>query len=219
MNDAFAHCEALVREADKDHFLATLFAPAQHRGGLFALHAFNIEVARIPVAVTQPLAGEIRLQWWVEALDGKRPEEAAANPVAAALIETVVRYRLPQGALLDVAEASRAALYATGEDEARIRAASALVELAARILNDGDEPGIGELAHHAGIAWAAADEGRSQRHLAEAGRLAAGTPPAILPALLHLVLVRPQREGRVLPQWRRQWLLWRAARNPARIFR
>ena len=27
MQDAFAHCEALVREADKDRFLATLFAP------------------------------------------------------------------------------------------------------------------------------------------------------------------------------------------------
>ena len=34
MQDAFAHCEALVRAADKDRFLATLFAPAEHRAAL-----------------------------------------------------------------------------------------------------------------------------------------------------------------------------------------
>ena len=27
MQDAFAHCEALLRAADKDRFLTTLFAP------------------------------------------------------------------------------------------------------------------------------------------------------------------------------------------------
>ena len=55
------------------------------------------------------------------------------------------------------------------------------------------------------------------------------TPPHILPAFLPLALVGPQlrrmeRAGyepfafEPLPAWRRQWLLWRAARNPRRIF-
>jgi NAD(P)-dependent dehydrogenase (short-subunit alcohol dehydrogenase family) len=34
MQDAFAHCEALLRAADKDRFLTTLFAPAEHRNAL-----------------------------------------------------------------------------------------------------------------------------------------------------------------------------------------
>ncbi len=47
MPDAFAHCAELVRTADRDRFIATLFAPAAQRGALHALYAFNIEIARI----------------------------------------------------------------------------------------------------------------------------------------------------------------------------
>ena len=46
-NDAYAHCEALVRTSDKDRFLASLFAPADARPHLFALYAFNLEIARV----------------------------------------------------------------------------------------------------------------------------------------------------------------------------
>ena len=80
MQDAFAHCETLVRAADKDRFLATLFAPAEHRRGLFALYAFNIEVSRVREVVREPLSGEIRLQWWSEVLGGEGRGEVAANP-------------------------------------------------------------------------------------------------------------------------------------------
>ena len=219
MNPAVAHCEQLVRDADKDRFLVTLFAPAQHRAALFALYAFNIEIARVNAAVTQVLAGEIRLQWWVEALEGKRPEEAPANPVASALIEAIARYRLPLDPFIDIIEASRADLYKTGDVEPALRASTALIELAARILNDGEDPDIAELARHAGIAWSSSDDERALRHLAEAGRLATTAPAAIMPALLPMVLVRSARAGKVLPQWRRQWLIWRAARDPRRIFR
>ena len=62
MQDAFAHCEALVRAADKDRFIAALFAPAEHRGALHALYAFNIEIARVREIIREPLAGEVRLQ-------------------------------------------------------------------------------------------------------------------------------------------------------------
>ena len=47
MEQAFAHCEALVRAADRDRFLATLFAKRERRGALFALYAFNVEIARV----------------------------------------------------------------------------------------------------------------------------------------------------------------------------
>ena len=88
MQDAFAHCEALVRAADKDRFLASLFAPAEHRAALLALYAFNIEVSRVREAVREPLPGEIRLQWWSDVLGGQGRGEVAANPVAAALLAT-----------------------------------------------------------------------------------------------------------------------------------
>jgi phytoene synthase len=72
MQDAFAHCEALLRAADKDRFLTTLFAPAEHRNALIALYAFNVEIARVREVVREALAGEIRLQWWSDIFGGER---------------------------------------------------------------------------------------------------------------------------------------------------
>ncbi len=92
MQKNFDYCAALVREADRDRYLATLFAPAEHRDGLFALYAFNVEIAQVRDKAREPLPGEIRLQWWREMLEGVRDGEAAANPVAAALRETLERY-------------------------------------------------------------------------------------------------------------------------------
>src|SRR3984957_15107448 len=95
MQDAFAYCAELVRTADRDRFLASLFAPADRRDALHALYAFNIEVTRVREVAREPLPGEIRLQWWSDVLNGEREGEAQANPVAAALLATVTRHRLP----------------------------------------------------------------------------------------------------------------------------
>ena len=87
MQDAFAYCAELVRTADRDRFLASLFAPAEHRAALHALYAFNVEVARVREVAREPLPGEIRLQWWSDVLNGERAGEASANPVASALLD------------------------------------------------------------------------------------------------------------------------------------
>ena len=111
MPDAFDHCEALVREVDKDRFLATLFAPAKYRRPLFALYAFNVEVARVREQAREPMPGEIRLQWWRDVFAGSGRGEVRANPVAAALLDTVVRYRLPPKMLADLIDARTFDLY------------------------------------------------------------------------------------------------------------
>jgi phytoene synthase len=70
---------------------------------------------------------------------------------------------------------------------------------------------------------------QARRHLAQASRLADGVPTTVLPALLPVALARAvlDRMDRrdydpfapfEIPQWRRQWQLWRAARRPSRIF-
>src|SRR3981081_1071007 len=111
MQDAFAHCEALVRTADKDRFLAALFAPAEHRGALYALYAFNIEIARVREIIREPLAGGIRLQWVNDAIRGKAAGDVEANPVAAALLGAVARYGLPRELLNSMIAARRFDLY------------------------------------------------------------------------------------------------------------
>src|SRR5947209_9723686 len=140
MVDPFKHCEQLVRESDKDRFLATLFAPEKRRGALFALYAFNSEVARIHEVVHQPAAGEIRLQWWRDALEQPGAREARSHPVASALLDTVIRYRLPIDALIRLIEARAFDLYTDPMPdlsalEAYVaRTSSTLIDLAARIL-------------------------------------------------------------------------------------
>jgi 15-cis-phytoene synthase len=47
MQDAYAYCAELVRTAARDRFIATLFAPAEQRGALHALYAFDAELARV----------------------------------------------------------------------------------------------------------------------------------------------------------------------------
>ena len=275
-----AHCEALVRAADKDRFLATLFAPAEHRAALYALYAFNAEIARVREAVREPLAGEIRLQWWNDALEREGRGEVGAHPVATVLLEAIARYRLPPEPLMALIAAHRFDLYdepmATLADLEQYAddVSSNLIVLAGRILSpDAD---LTTLAHHAGVAYAlagllkalpihavrgqlylplellqrhgvrredvaskratpqlravlAALRRNARMHLDAARPQLASAPAAVIPALLpvapvSLTLTRMQRSDYdpfaplELAQWRRQWLIWRAARRPAQMF-
>lgn len=83
---------AIVRRHDRDRYQTALFAPADRREALFALYAFNHEVARVREIVTQPMLGQIRLQWWREAIDaayaGAAPRRhQVAEALAAAITE------------------------------------------------------------------------------------------------------------------------------------
>ena len=170
MQDVFSHCEAIVRAADKDRFLSALFGPAEHRGALYALYAFNVEVARIRDRVKEPLAGEVRLQWWREALSGERPIEARGHPVACALVEVIGRYGLPLRLFDELIEARRFDLgdEAPGSLDQIERYAghtsSNLIELAARVLGAATP----KIAGPAGVSMSIA--GLLHRFAADAAR-------------------------------------------------
>jgi phytoene synthase len=160
--DHFAYCEKLVREADKDRFLAALFAPERVRRQLFALYAFAIEIARVRESVSDPAAGEIRLQWWREVLGGTRASEARGHPPAAALFDTIVRAQLPVPRLVGLIEARRFDLYdepmqdrAALEEYAR-DTSSVLIELGAHILDGPPAAAVSAAADSAGKAYAIA---------------------------------------------------------------
>ena len=100
---------ARARAADYDRYLSALFAPAASREALFALIAFNHEIARIPEVVSEPMLGRIRLQWWRETLeaihDGK---PARRHEVALPLADAIHAWGLDRSAferLLDGREA------------------------------------------------------------------------------------------------------------------
>ena len=79
---SLSYCAEQVRLYDHDRFLTAIFAPAAVREHLFALYAFNIELAKVREVVTEPLIGQMRLQWWRDALDKLQAGQDIAHEVA-----------------------------------------------------------------------------------------------------------------------------------------
>lgn len=63
------YCGTLCRQHDRDRFVLSLRAPVAARPALWALYAFNYEIARTREVVTDPALGRIRLQWWRDAVN------------------------------------------------------------------------------------------------------------------------------------------------------
>jgi phytoene synthase len=157
---AYAHCASLVREHDQDRYIASLYAPEAQRPSLFALYAFSHEIARVRALVSEPLPGEVRLQWWRDLLEGDAQGEIQAHPVAAALLDSIKRYRLPVAPLTALIEARVFDLYDDPMPSLRDlegyagETSSALIRLASIILANGRDPGGAAAAGYAGVAYA-----------------------------------------------------------------
>ncbi len=160
--DAFAFAGSEVRQHDRERYFADLFAPEPARRYLFALHAFNLEIARVRERVSEPLPGEIRLQWWRDLIEGEARGDAAGNPVAAALLETIGLNTLPRAALINLIDARLFDLYndpmpSLGDLEGYAgETASALIQCGALVLAGGKDPGSADASGHAGVAQAIA---------------------------------------------------------------
>ena len=158
MRADWEHCEALVRASDKDRYLTALFLPSAARPHALALFAFNLEISAIRERARDPLAGDVRLQWWRDALAGRAAGGTAANPVANALIATIERYRLPAAAFERLIEAREFDLYddpmpSTAAFDAYLRlTSSSLFELVGEMIG-GEGPALASAAGHAGLAY------------------------------------------------------------------
>jgi phytoene synthase len=158
---AEAFCADLVRAQDFRSYAASLFVSPEARRSWLALAAFNAEVAHVRDHVSQPLPGEIRLQWWRDALtgSGKGAEHGAAegNPVAAELLRAIALHDLPIDAFVRLIDAHVFDVYDDPmPDMAALEAhcrdtSAALYTLRARVLG-ANSPEIARLAEHAGIA-------------------------------------------------------------------
>jgi len=89
MAEPLSETAAAVRRGDRDRFLTALFAPAAARESLFALYAFNLEIAKVRETVSEPMLGRIRLQWWREAIDEIEAGKVREHPVVRALAKLV----------------------------------------------------------------------------------------------------------------------------------
>lgn len=149
-------CAAQVRRHDHDRYLCTLFAPRAARPALFALYAFNLEIARVRESVSEAMLGEIRLQWWREAIEsidtGTPRDHAVVQSLAAAP-------SLSHARLMALIEARAFDLEdRPPEDMAALEAyaAGTSAELFALTLEalGVDDPAAALAARHVGITWA-----------------------------------------------------------------
>jgi len=160
MKESFAYCADQLRETDRDRYLATLFAPAEKREALFALYAFDSEIARVRDLARELMPGEIRLQWWREVLSGERAGEAAANPIAAAVAEILDRFDFVREPLVHLIEAHRFDVHNQPIESLEAlqsyaeRTAGTIFDLAVRLLGGRIESTV---AHESGSALTIAD--------------------------------------------------------------
>ncbi len=160
LDQAYQHCEELVRDHDRDRWLADRLLPEDRQRHAFAIHAFSYEVARIREGIHEALPGEIRLQWWIDAIEGEARGDVSAHPVAAALIDTIRRFSLRRAAFVNLVEARRFDLYDDAmptlndlEGYAGETVSMMFLEVA-QVLNDGADPKAADAAGHAGVAYA-----------------------------------------------------------------
>jgi len=177
-------CADIVAKGDPDRFLAAMAAPVAARRVLFPLYAFNVEVSRAPWVGSEPMIGEMRLQWWRDALE----EIGSGQPV---------RKHEVTEPLADILDAKGAALLDAGvaarrwdlykdpfEDEAHLQnylmqTGGHLMWVAARALGASDD--VEELVRPYGRAAALARFLMAVPELEARGRipLLDGTPNGI----------------------------------------
>lgn len=154
---AASQCAELVRAHDFNRYASTLFVPVPTRRALLALYAFNVEICRVHTQVSQPLPGEIRLQWWRDMLAGQGHGGVEGNPVAAELLSAIRGHRLPVERLSRLIDEHLFELY---NDPMPTMAAlegylndtaSAVFSLASAIMGSPSSE-VEHLARHAGLA-------------------------------------------------------------------
>ena len=90
------YCAQQVRTYDYDRFFPAALAPGDVRRGLMALYAFNLEIASARERVSESLLGDIRLQWWRDAIGEIYDGSVRDHGVAEELAEAIRRFDLPK---------------------------------------------------------------------------------------------------------------------------
>jgi len=172
-----------LRVRDPDRWLSSRFvADPLKRARLVALYTLDGEWARVAAAVTSPLAGEIRLAWWSEALEefasggpGEHPAFLALGRDEASALRTL---------LVQTIDARLVALHdPPAGDEAKFT----LMLAAARLLDPSSPEAP---VRHAALALPAAPEG-----LAAANRSLRSLSVSAFPAVAHATLARAYAKG------------------------
>lgn len=224
-------CAELVQKSDPDRFLSTMAAPVQARPLLFALYAFNIELARAPWASQESMIAEMRVQWWRDV----GAEIAEGKPVRRHYVATPLSKLLkPElAACIDgMAEARRWDIYKDPfEDQAEFdcyidRTSGSLMWMAAASLGQADEAVVRDFGYGAGVAnWLRAiPELEAQKRIPLLDGTLEGVQTLARKALEKLSKARERRAdvskaagAALLAGWQAEAVLKQTVREPERV--
>lgn len=148
-----------ARSGEADRYLACLLAPKSVRGDLAALAAFSAELNRVVQIVTEPMAGEIRLQWWRDTVETIARGDSVGHPLADALGDAMRRHRLPVSLVQSPIDARSVELgVEPAADEQALEAyldgaEGAVFGMALRVLGAPDRADLDAIARAAGRAY------------------------------------------------------------------
>lgn len=153
-------CRAMVQQDDRERYETVLFAPRAQQHRLWALYAFNQEIAKTRESVSEPALGEIRLQWWRDVIAELRAGTVREHPVVAALAvaqPSKVVFNVLEGLvdargrdLYDDGPTDQAAL-----EEYAVSVGGALCEAALHLCHSGvPQPDMIDVVRRSGGAWA-----------------------------------------------------------------
>lgn len=197
------YCAETVRRLDPERYIAALFAREPARSDLFALYAFNLELATVREQVREPMMGRMRLQWWRDVVDSlyrggsSASAIAGGTPVVRALGAAIARRGLPRALFETLIDARESDLDETPPDPIAYAEATGgvLAVLAVEILG---VPEARDAARDAGAGWALTGLMRISRVTHAQGaaparerlaRARAGSVPrAAVPAFAHLAV-------------------------------
>ena len=109
MFDTDQHIQQTLKAYDPERYLCCLYLPEEIRSVAMTLYAFDAEISRIPLLVSEPMPGEIRIQWWRDLI--KSGGNVDSGPLAEALLKTIEDNNLPRDVFDNMLEARIFDLY------------------------------------------------------------------------------------------------------------
>lgn len=175
LTESEQYCLNEVRSLDHDRYLTALFLPTMARSDALALYAFNLEIARTREIVSEPILGQIRLQWWRETIEGIYSGTPREHPVVAALETACHRNHLDRHILEALIDARETDLEDSPPSDvaALISYAQATSGCLSRLVMtvlDGQKEGL-DAASNVGTAWALVGLARSVAFHAQTQRI------------------------------------------------
>jgi len=86
-----------LKKADPDRYRAALMSERQGREDLLILYAFHYELSKVPDVTSEPMLGQIRYEWWREAIDEIYTErDVRRHEISTPLAEMLIRTQVPR---------------------------------------------------------------------------------------------------------------------------